>query len=150
MEARAHARRGDKSSSLTALHQAQSVFEKLDPESTVPSVLGIHDHLMRFCEGNTLTLLGEGRSAVESHSVALRIPTASRMDVSLSMIDSAICQNLSGEMIQACASASDALAILPVESRQGLPAYRIRELIDQINPKSRSHHAVRDLERLIR
>lgn len=149
MEARAQARLGKRPETLAAVKNADSVFGSLREEEKAVNLLGFHEHLLRFCQGNALTRIGDVGLARQMHERAAQIPHAGVLDATLVELDAAICQARYGEPDDALSRTLHAMAALPEEERHGIAAYRTREILTLV-PAGASVHLAVEIKDLIR
>jgi len=135
MEARAHALLHDARAAREALVKAERTYGLLAEHQVKPNVLGIHEQLMLYCRGNTLTLLMEYGAALDTYTQAIGI-SSSHMDTALCVIDQAICLASLDELSEAVRRVRQAMTRLPPESRQGLPQNRLHQIAAANSSKS--------------
>jgi transcriptional regulator with XRE-family HTH domain/tetratricopeptide (TPR) repeat protein len=128
MEARAYALLHDAHAAKEALERAEHTYGLLGEHQIKPSVLGIHEQILLYCRGNTLTLLAEYEAALDTHAQAIKMASG-RMDTALCLIDQAVCLASLDNIGDAIQRIRQAMVDLPPESRQGLPRYRLNQVM---------------------
>ncbi|MBO0884586.1 MAG: hypothetical protein J2P17_30485 [Mycobacterium sp.] len=150
IEARAHARTGDRTKALAAIRRSEAIFDRLQPWETEENVLGFYEQLFRFYQSNVLTYIGETKAALASQQRALELsPPEMEIDPVLIRLDRATCLVHEGEVAEGCHSASRALLSLSPEARRGTPTTRAHELVKMIPSGANRIGAVRDLREIL-
>lgn len=129
MEARAQARLGNQAETLAAVSRSEEMFSRLGPADTRINVLGVYEHLLRFFQGNALTVIGKTDMALEVHQRASGLVHSNVVDASLLQVDRATCLMTNGDEDEGCHLAAQALASFPLKSRAELIARRAEEVV---------------------
>jgi hypothetical protein len=149
MEARGLAKLGHATQARKALHGAESRYERLEGSDIELNLLAFHEHLLRFCQSNALTLLGDSTAALAVQGQAQSLGNSGVVDSVLLDLDRSICLARLGEAEHAARVAIQALEKLSPESREGLAAFRTRSLEAQIPHTARGIASVRQFRHLL-
>lgn len=150
LEARAHAGLGRPDETRTALQHAETILEKLRPDSINTSAFGYNEAQLRFHEGNAFTHLHDTRSAWKAQERALEIcPPGDYMDQTLTRLDRASCLLHDGDASAAVSYATDTLVSLDAQQRQGIIAVRAQEIVDSLPKRQQALPPARELHELL-
>ncbi|MEV0443223.1 helix-turn-helix transcriptional regulator [Streptomyces spectabilis] len=150
LEARAHARLGNREATMRALAAAETALERLPDDDQIGSAFGYSESQLRFHAGDALTHLGETARAREELARAADLyPASEQPDRSLVALDTAMCAALDGDPAAAADQAARTILGLEPDHRTALVLYRARDVITKVPPGAREVHEVRALREIL-
>lgn len=150
MEANAWALAGDGPATLAACQRAEAGFELLGPAETDGNALGVYEHLLRFYQSRSLTMVREVDYARVAQREALRLCGTDLIGATVTRFDQVACLIYENEVEEACRMATEILFALPTNLRQGQPIERAREVAKIIKPRDERLPVVRDFRDIVR
>ncbi|MFF9894990.1 helix-turn-helix domain-containing protein [Streptomyces longispororuber] len=150
LEARAHARLGNREATMRSLEVAESALGRLPAGEQIGSAFGYSESQLRFHAGDAITHLGETSRAREELARASELyPAAEQLDRSLVALDTAMCTALDGDPAAAADQAARTVIELEPDHRTALVLYRARDVITKVPPGAREVHEVRALREIL-
>ncbi|WP_131738634.1 hypothetical protein [Actinomadura roseirufa] len=114
------------------------------------SAFGYNEAQLRFHEGSALTHLGDTDRAWDAQQCALALyPSSDFMDRTLTRLDRTLCLLRDGDSTGALEVATDALAALDDQQRQGIIDLRGHEVLDALPPRQQALASARQLRELL-
>ena len=146
LEARALARLGDHTQSLSALRRATFFVDRLDSKYIRNNMLGFHPDYMLFYEGNVLTHLGEVSPAMRAQAQVANVSKVDRTQISL---DRTECLIRTGNLDESLETARQAILALPQGSRSGIVRNRMSDVTAIAGAKYPGDRLVEELRNLL-
>jgi hypothetical protein len=128
LEARVHARDGDRRATEAAINAAEQYLAGLTAEETGNSAFAYNEAQLRYHEGSALTLLGDADGAWTAQDRALALYPPVDLDRTYIQLDRSDALAEAGDVAGAATNASTALLQLPQAHRSGLVLDRARLL----------------------
>ncbi|MEU7175438.1 helix-turn-helix transcriptional regulator [Micromonospora tulbaghiae] len=150
IEARALARLGRRDEVRMAVRHSDEVFERLEEPHVRATRLGLHEHRLRFSQGNALSMVGDHREAAERLDRAVMLTDVDAIEACLVRLDMAACAVGAGELERGGSATIAAIRALPLESRNGIALSRARTLIGTASSRQRGSRTIVDLQEHLR
>jgi tetratricopeptide (TPR) repeat protein len=128
LEARVHARDGDRRATEASIGAAEQFLAGLSAEQTGDSAFAYNESQLRYHQGNALTYLGDTDAAWKAQERALDLYPRADLDRTYIKLDRSSALAEAGDLAGAATNATAALLELPKEHRSGLVLDRARVL----------------------
>lgn len=148
LEARARAALGPAQDAATraALTRAEELLADLPSAEVNTSAFGYTEAQLRFHAGNAFTHLGDTEAAWAQQHRALQLcPQGDYMDRALTRLDRTLCLVRDGDVVGALEYATETVAPLTEQQRQGIIALRSRDVLGALSRRQAALPAAREL-----